>query len=89
LDLKHNMVSEGVHYLVYIYKLSEWSGLTSFISSLIELHVCTTVVVRSVVTGPDSSRVCHASTPKYHAADKHDTPPSHFKLAHSQPAALL
>jgi len=50
----------------------------SFISSL-ELYVCMTMVVRSAVTGPDySSQV--ASTPKYHAADKHDTPPSHFKL---------
>jgi len=27
-----------------------------------------------------------ASTPKYHAADKHDTPPSHFKLTLVQPA---
>jgi len=33
-------------------------------------------------TGLVSSRgfnLC-SSTPKYHAADKHDTPPSHFKL---------
>jgi len=28
------------------------------------------------------------STPKYHAADKHDTPPSHFKLTPGQPALL-
>jgi len=33
--------------------VSEWSGLMSFISSL---ELCTTVVVRSDVTGPDSSR---------------------------------
>jgi len=25
-----------------------------------------------------------ASTPKYHTADKHDTPPSHFKLTLGQ-----
>jgi len=47
------------------------------------------VVVKSAVTGPDSSRVYDASTPKYHAADKQDTPPSHFKLTLGQPAALL
>jgi len=29
----------------------------------------TTVVVRSAVTGPDSSRILCPSTPKYHAAD--------------------
>jgi len=28
------------------------------------------------------------STPKYHAADKHDTPPSQFKLTLGQPALL-
>jgi len=39
-----------------------------------------TLVVRSAVIGPVSSQVLCASTPKYHAADKHDTPPSHFKL---------
>jgi len=44
-----------------------------------------TVVVRSVVTGPDSRQVLNASTLKYHAADKHDTPPSHFKLTLGQP----
>jgi len=60
-------------------------GLTSFISSL---ERCTTVVVRSAVTGPDSSWVVYASTPKYHAADKHDTPSSHFKLTLGQPALL-
>jgi len=29
-----------------------------------------------------------ASTPTYHAADKHDTPPSHFKLTPGQPVLL-
>jgi len=40
------------------------------------------VVVRSAVTDPDSSQVLGVSTPiaKYHATDKHDTPPSHFVL---------
>jgi len=33
------------------------------------------LVVRSAVTGPNSSRVLSTSTLKYHAADKHDTPP--------------
>jgi len=55
----------------------------SFISSL---ELCTTVVVRSAVTGPDTSRVYCGSTPKYHAADQHGTPPSHFKLSQGQPA---
>jgi len=32
-----------------------------------------TVVVSSAVTGQDSSRALRASTPKYHAAEKHDT----------------
>jgi len=32
------------------------------------------------------SQVLDASTVKYHAADKHDTPPSHFKLTLGQPA---
>jgi len=36
------------------------------------------VVVRSAVTGLDSSGV-YASTPKYHAADKQDSPPSKEK----------
>jgi len=32
-----------------------------------------------VVTGPNSSQIFKStSTPKYHAADKHDIPPSHF-----------
>jgi len=43
--------------------VSEWSGLTSFVSSL---ELCTTVVVKSAVTGADSSRVftmpAHRST---------------------------
>jgi len=34
--------------------VSERTGLTSFISSL---ELCSTVVVRTVVTSPDSSRV--------------------------------
>jgi len=34
--------------------MSEWTGLTSFISSL---ELCTTVVVRSAVTDSDSSRI--------------------------------
>jgi len=28
------------------------------------------------------------NTPKYHAADKHDTPPSHIKLTLGEPALL-
>jgi len=44
------------------------------------LELCTTVVVRSAVICPDLSQGLRASTPKYHAADKHDTPPSHFDL---------
>jgi len=36
--------------------------------------------MRNMVTGADSSRVLRVSTPKYQATDKHDTPPSHFKL---------
>jgi len=51
-------------------------GLTSFISNI---QLCMTVVIRTGITGPDG-------TPKYHAADKHDTPPSHFKLTLGQPA---
>jgi len=47
------------------------------------------LVVRSAVTGPDSSHVYGAITPKYHALDKHDTPPSHFKLKPGQPALFL
>jgi len=30
-----------------------------------------------------------ASTPKYHAADKHDIPPSQFILTPGQPVLLL
>jgi len=55
----------------------------SFISTL---ELCMTVVIRSAVTDPDSSRVLSDSTPKYHAADKHDIPPSHIKLTLGQPA---
>jgi len=40
----------------------------------------------SAVTGPDSSRVLKCQHTKYHAADKHDTPPSDFKLTLGQPA---
>jgi len=38
-----------------------------------------TVVVRSIVNDPDSTQFC-ASTLKYHAAGKHDSPTSHFKV---------
>jgi len=47
-----------------------------------------TVVVRSAATGPDSSGIYCASTPKYHVTDKHDTPPSYFKLTLGQPDLL-
>jgi len=47
------------------------------------------VVVRSAVTGSDSSWTSRASTPKYHIADKHDTLPSHFKLTQGQPFTHL
>jgi len=57
-----------------------------FISNISNLELCTTVVVRSAVTGLESSRVYCASTPKYHVAEKHDTPPSNFKLTLGQPA---
>jgi len=53
----------------------------SFISSL---ELCTTVVVISTSTGPGSNRVLCASTPKYHATDKHDTPPGYMKLTLGQ-----
>jgi len=43
-----------------------------------------TEVVRSAITGPDSSRVLSTSTPKDHTADKHDIPSSHFKLTTRQ-----
>jgi len=36
------------------------------------------------VTGPDSSQ----GLMKYHATDKHDTLPSHFKLTLDQPVLL-
>jgi len=45
--------------------------------------------VKSAVNGPDSSQVLQTtSTPKYHAADKHDTPPSHFIVTLDKPARL-
>jgi len=50
-------------------------GLTLFI-----------VVVRSAVTGANAIQVLGESTLKYHAADKYDTPPSHFKLTLGQSA---
>jgi len=43
-----------------------------------------TVVVRFLVTGPDSNRGWLASTPKYHAADKHYISHRHFKLTLDQ-----
>jgi len=43
-----------------------------------------TVVVRSAETGLDSNRVFSASTPKYHATEKHNTPPCHFNLTLGQ-----
>jgi len=49
----------------------------------------TTVVVRSAVTGQDSSKVSIVSTLKYHATDKNDTPLSHFNLTVGQPVVLL
>jgi len=47
------MMTHDRHF-THVVQVSEWWGWTSFISSL---ELCTTVVVRSVVTGPDSSRV--------------------------------
>jgi len=42
-------------------------------------------VVRSAVTGPESSRIL-----RNQHADKHDTPPSHFKLQWAnQPCSRL
>jgi len=46
-----------------------------------------TVVVSSTVTGPQAEVYC-TSTSKYHAADKHDTPSSYFKLTLGQSALL-
>jgi len=50
------------------------------------------VVVRSAVTGadptPQAGFSC-ASTSKYHAADKHDIPPSLFILTLGEPDLLL
>jgi len=46
-----------------------------------------TVVIRSAVTVPDpQAGILCASTLKYHAADEHDTPSSHFKPSMGQPA---
>jgi len=47
-----------------------------------------TVVVRSAVTGPESSGILMCAKYMYHAADEHDTTPSHFKLTLGQPALL-
>jgi len=47
-----------------------------------------TEIVRSAVTGSDSSLDLMCQHTKVHAADKHDTPPSHFKLTLGQPALL-
>jgi len=44
-----------------------------FISSL---ELCTTAVVRSAVTGPDSSWVLMYQHTEVPATDKHDIPPS-------------
>jgi len=46
-----------------------------------------TMVVRPSVTGPDQVLLV-AKTPKCHAADKHDTPPSHLSPTLGQPALL-
>jgi len=57
--------------------MSEWvQHRLSVIYSYVRL------VVRSNVTGPASS------TLKHHAADNHDTIPSHFKLTLGKPALL-
>jgi len=74
-DNRRNLTSQKI-------ELNEWTDITTFIR---ELWLWTAVVVRSAVTGPDSNRGLSASTPKYHAADKHDTPPSHFKLTLAPP----
>jgi len=51
----------------------------SLISDL-QLHACTTVVVISAATVQIQAGFYSTSTMKYmyHAADKHDTPTSHF-----------
>jgi len=46
--------------------------LPDYPSFLSDLELYRTVVVRSAVTGANSIREKCASTPKYHAADKHD-----------------
>jgi len=38
---------------------------------------------------PDWSRGLSASTPKYHAEGKYDTPPSHFDRGPTSPARCL
>jgi len=67
-------VSAHVHIYIYQGKSELVERCLSAIYSYVQL------VVRSAVTGPVSFRVLCASTPKYHAIDKHDAPPSHFKL---------
>jgi len=49
----HSFIRYREHYVKITIIFSECSGLTSFINSL---ELFTTVVVRSDVTGPDSSR---------------------------------
>jgi len=46
------------------------------------------VAVRSAVIGSDPSQIYGASIPKYYVADKHNTPPSDYKLTLGQPALL-
>jgi len=79
-------MTENHYYTLYYHSynsvMSEWSGLTLFISSL---ELCMTVVVRSAVIGTDSSQVFMY---QHTVADKHDIPPSHFKLTLGQPALL-
>jgi len=50
------------------------------------IAICT--VVRSAVTGPDSSQLLMRQHTPNRVADKHDTPPSHFKRSLGQ-AVLL
>jgi len=45
------------------------------------------LIVKSDVTGPDSNLDFRSDrTPRHHATDKHDAPPSHFNLILGQPA---
>jgi len=46
------------------------------------------VIAIFAVTGQDTSRVLSANTPKYHTADKHDSPFCHFKVTSGQPVLL-